>query len=50
MAKQRRLTLQQIFNEIFIDPLSENDEEDHLEEDYCDSAEYLPELDKEVAN
>ena len=50
MAKQQRLTLQQVFDEIFIDTLSENDEEDHLEEDYSDSAEFLPELDEAVPN
>ena len=50
MAKQQRLMLQQVLDEIFIDPLSENDEEDHLEEDYSDSAQYSPELDEEVPN
>ena len=50
MAKQQRLTLQQVLDEIFIDTLSENDKEDHLEEDYSDSAEYSPELDKAVPN
>ena len=50
MAKRQRLTLQQVLNEIFIDTLSENDEEDHLEEDYSDSAEYSPELDEAVPN
>ena len=50
MTKRQRLTLHQILDEIFIDPLSENDEEDHLEEDYCDSAEFSPELDEEVPN
>ena len=34
---------------IFMDPLSEDDGE-NLEEDYSDSAEYSPELDKEVPN
>ena len=48
MAKQQRLMLQQVLDEIFIDTLSENDEEDHLEEDYSDSAEYSPELDEVV--
>ena len=50
MAKRQRLTLQQVVDEIFIDILSENDEEDHLEEDYSDSAEYSPELDEAVPN
>ena len=49
MAKRQRLTLQQVLYEIFIDTLSENDE-DHLEEDYSDSAEYSPELDEAVPN
>ena len=49
MAKQQRLTLQQVLDEIFIDVLSENDEENHLE-DYSDSAEYSSELDKAVPN
>ena len=40
MAKWRRLTLQQIRDEIFMDPLSEDDEKDHLEEDHNDSAKY----------
>ena len=44
------MTLQQVLDEIVIDPLSENDEEDHLEEDYSDSAEYSLELDEEVPN
>ena len=48
MAKQQRLTLQQILDEIFINTLSENDEGDHLEEDYSDSAEYSTELDEAV--
>ena len=50
MAKQQRLTSQQVLCEIFMDPLSEDNEEDHLKEDYCNSAEYLPELDEEVPN
>ena len=50
MAKWQRLTLQQVLNGIFIDTLSENDEEDHLEEDCNDSAECLPELDEAVPN
>ena len=50
MAKRQRLTLQQVLNEIFMDPLSEDDEEDHREEDYSDSAQGSPELDKEVPN
>ena len=49
MDKRQRLTLQQVLNEIFMDPHSENDE-DHLEEDYSDSVEDLPELDEEVPN
>ena len=49
MAKRQRLTLQ-VLDEIFIDILSENDEEDHLEEVYSDSAEYSPELDEAVPN
>ena len=49
MAKRQRLTLQQVLDEIFIDPLSENDE-DHLDEYYSDFAEYSPELDEEVPN
>ena len=49
MAKRQRLTLQ-VLDEIFINPLSEDDEIDHLEEDYSDSDKYLPELDKEVPN
>ena len=47
MAKQQRLTLQGVVDKIFMEPLST---EDHLEEDYSDSAEYLPELDEEVPN
>ena len=50
MAKRQRLTLQQVLNEIFINTLSGNDKEDHLEEDYSDSAEYSPELDEAVQN
>ena len=50
MAKRQRLKLQQVLDEIFIDPLSEDDEEDHLVEDYSDSAEYSPELNEEVPN
>ena len=50
MTKRQRLTLQQVLDEIFIDPLRENDKEDHLEEDYGDSAEFSPELDIEVPN
>ena len=49
MAKRQRLMLQ-VLDEIFIDTLSENDEEDHREEDYSDSAEYSPELDEAVPN
>ena len=44
MTKRQRLTLQQVFSGIFIDPLHENDEEDHF------SAEFSPELDEEVPN
>ena len=40
----------QVLDEIFMDTLSKDDEEDHLEENYCDSAEYSPELDEEVPN
>ena len=47
MAKRQRLTLLQVLDEIFIDILSENIE-DHLEEDYSDSAEYSPELGEAV--
>ena len=50
MAKRQRLTLQQVLNEIFVNILGENDEEDHLEEDYSDSAENSPELDEAVPN
>ena len=50
MAKQQRLTLQHILDEIFIDILRENDEEDHLEEVNSDSAEYSPELKEAVQN
>ena len=37
----------QVLDEIFINTLSEN-EEDHLEEDYSESAKYSPELDEAV--
>ena len=47
MAKLQRLTLQ-VLDEIFTDTLSENDEEDHLEEYYSDSAEYSQKLDEKV--
>ena len=50
MAKRQRLTLLQVLDEIFIDPPSEDGVEVHLEEDYNDSEEYLPEIDKEVPN
>ena len=40
----------QVLDEIFMDPLSEDDVEDLLEEDYSDSDEYSPELDEEVPN
>ena len=46
MAKQQWLTLQLVLGEIFMDPLSA-DNVDHLEEDYSDSDEYSPELDKD---
>ena len=49
MAKRQRLALQ-VLDEIFMDSLSEDDEEAHLEEDYSDSAEYSPELGEEVPN
>ena len=42
--------LQQVLDDIFMDPLSEDDEEDHLEEDDSDSDGYLPEIDRDVAN
>ena len=44
-----RLTLL-VLDEIFMDPLSKDDEEDQLEEDSSDSAEYLPELDKQASH
>ena len=50
MAKRQRLTLQQVLDEIFMDPLSDDDVEDHLEEGYSDSAEFSPESDEEVPN
>ena len=50
MTKRQRLTLQQVLDEILIDPLSQNDVEDHIEADYSDSAEFWPELDEEVPN
>ena len=50
MAKRQRLTLQQVLDEIVTDPLREDDEEGHLEEDYSDSTEFSPELDEEVPN
>ena len=34
----------------FIGPLNEDDEEDHLEEDCSDSAEYSQEVDEAVPN
>ena len=49
MAKRQRLTLQ-VLDQNFIDPFSEDGEEDHLEEDYSDSTEHSPELDEEVPN
>ena len=33
-----------------MDPLSEDDKDDHLEEDSNDSAQYLPKFDEEVPN
>ena len=50
MSKRQKLTLQQALDKISIDPLNENDKEDHLEEDYSDSAKYSPELDEQVPN
>ena len=49
MAERQRLALQ-VPDEIFMDPLSENDGKDNLEKNYCVSAEQSPELDKEVPN
>ena len=49
VAKRQKLTLQRVL-EMFMDPLSEDDEEYHLEEDCSDSAEFSPELDEEVPN
>ena len=49
MAKRQRLTLQ-VFDEISINPLREDNEENHLEKDYGDSSKFLPELDEEVPN
>ena len=49
MAKRQRLTLQ-VLDETFINPLSKDEEEDHHEEEYCDSTEYSPELDEEIPN
>ena len=46
MAKQERLTMQQVLDEIFMDPLREDEEEHHLEEDYSDFTQYLSELTK----
>ena len=45
-----KFDLKQVLDEIFMDPLNEGDEEDHLEEDYSYSTEYSPELDEEVPN
>ena len=52
MAKRRRLALQVVLDEIFMDPPSEDDEEDHLKEGYSDSSKYSPELvlEEEVTN
>ena len=50
MTKRQRLTLQQVIDEILNEPLRENDEEDHPEEDYSDSAGFSLELDEEVPN
>ena len=48
MDKRQRLTLQQVLNEIFMDPLCGDHIEDHLEEHYSDSDKCLPE--SEVPN
>ena len=50
MAKRQRLTLHQVLDEIFLEPLSDDNIEVHLEEDFNDSDEYLPELNEEVPN
>ena len=42
--------LQQVLDDISTDPLSEDDIEDHLEEDYSDSHKYLLEIDEKVPN
>ena len=42
--------LQLVLDEIFMDPLIEDNVEDHLEEDYSDSDKFSPELDEEVLN
>ena len=47
MVQRQWLTLQQVLNEIFLDPLIENDGEDDLEEEYRDSVEYSIESDEE---
>ena len=48
MAKPQRLMLQQVLDEIFMDPLSEDNVENHLEENYSDSDKYLPDIDEDV--
>ena len=50
MAKQQNLMLQQVLDKIFLDPISQDDKDDRLEEDYSNSAEYFPELDEEIPN
>ena len=44
------MTVQEVLDEIFINPLHEDNEENHLEKDYSDSSKYLPESDEEVTN
>ena len=46
MAKPQTLMLQ-VLNEIFMDPLREDNVEDHLEENYSDSDKYLPHIDED---
>ena len=50
MGKRQKLALQQVIDEIFIYPLSGDDEKRHPGEDSGDSAEYLPQFDEEVPN
>ena len=50
MATRQGLTLQQVLNKIFMDPLTEDNEEDHLEENYSDSVKDSLERDEEVPN